>query len=176
MESVLCSLIIGVSLWYETTGRKDTSLVKLLLANASRTYYDTASFFTLAIQVACIITLAKVDWDLGADGMGGITKDITWLVSSLSLLPLVVLILRPCLFKEPESVDSPGRPSREQRTIITTLETSRPSHTESGEAVVLAKARQEQRLLFLIMCWALAFCPFYSRMGGTFGKLLKIVD
>lgn len=173
MESALCVFIVGASLWYEMTDRKNT-LAKLLLSSGIRAYHDTASFFTFAIQVACIATLSKADWGLGADGMGGITKEITWLVSSLSLLPLMVVVLRPHVCEEAESVDIARQSVRGSHTFTPRIETREASDGVGGDgSAAITKARLEQRLVFFVVCWALAFCSFYSRMGGTFGKIDK---
>ncbi|KAF1834755.1 hypothetical protein BDW02DRAFT_568721 [Decorospora gaudefroyi] len=148
LESVICAVLVACSLWVDKTPTKHRTaapVARLLLSNTARTFYDNAFFFTFAIQVASIVTLTRVDFGINADGMGGITMQIAWLVSSLTLLPLLPLILRPRMFF--------GR---------------RSSDTWSGDSA--AEARQGQRFLFLVICWAMGFCPFFSRMGGTFGQ------
>jgi hypothetical protein len=141
LESSICLVILCFSVWIEQQPPKNPKLAKMLLANVSKAFFDNAAFFTFAIQAASIATLTRVDFGINADGMGALTMQITWLVSMMTLLPLMLLVMRPGMFRH-------------------------------GESEARDQARQDLRFLFFVVCWAMAFCPFFSRMGGTFGMLL----
>lgn len=157
LESFVALGLCISSLLQQFLFRSRPNRTNLVLANASRTFFDTASLFTFSIQLACILTIAKADYGLGANGMGGTTKEITWLVSSLTLLPLALFILRPSIYQEDKHKGAAERPSLARRS--------------SSTAPGLAEARQEYRIYTFVLCWGLAFYPFFSRMGNTFGKL-----
>jgi hypothetical protein len=156
LESVICALLMGTSMWLDGTARPCPAL----LASAARTFYDNAVFFTLAIQIASIFTLARVDFGINADGMGGFRMEIAWLVSLLTLLPLLPMVLRAQMFTEEGNIAEDGSSLARERG--------------DGVMDVRAQARQEQRLLFFVICWAMGFYPFFSRMGGTFGESHKL--
>ena len=100
LESIIAALLIIASLWNNRRQKRHSYLADLLLSNASRTFYYNAVFFTFAIQMASIITLSRANFGVSADGMGAITMKIAWLVSTLTLMPLLTMVVRPQLFSE----------------------------------------------------------------------------
>jgi hypothetical protein len=170
LESVLCAILVGGSLLLEGRSKGRPDVRRLLLSNATRTFYDNAIFFAFAIQTASIVTLARVDFGINADGMGGFTMEVAWLVSSLTLLPLLPTTLRPKMFVKGRRTDIVGsRPSSHNaRSVDARDKVSTSGRDDFPEAV--AEARQGQRFLFFVICWAMGFCPFFSRMGATFGR------
>jgi hypothetical protein len=147
---------------------RKAGLADFLLSNASRTFYDNAVFFTFAIQMASIITLARANFGVSADGMGAITMKIAWLVSTLTLLPLLTMVVRPQLFSERKDIPQP---------IVERGDTIK--RDEMGDDIAkchcekrtqsISEAHQSQRFLLFVLCWATSFYPFYFRMAGTFG-------
>jgi uncharacterized membrane protein len=162
LESSICLTLLCASTWLEKWSPKNPKLAKMLLASVSSAFFDNAAFFAFAIQAASIATLTRVDFGVSADGMGALTMQITWLVSMMTLLPLMLLVLRPGMFRDDEnSATEDDREICERAKIMSRERTAAE-----------AEARQDLRFFFLVVCWAMAFCPFFSRMGGTFGMLL----
>lgn len=171
LESGICAFLVMISLWLERTAKgHGHNAVRLLLANAARTFFDNAIFFTFAIQAASIVTLSRVDFGINAEGMGGFTMEIAWLVSSLTLLPLLPMLLRPDMFKEGRSAGVVVRRLSHQNTARMNDEDKKAEDSAHGLSGALFEAREGQRFLLFVICWAMGFCPFFSRMGGTFGK------
>jgi hypothetical protein len=100
LESLIYAVLMGSFLWLERRTESPSGLARLLLSSAAKTFYDNAVFFAFAIQAASIVTLARADFGINADGMGGFTIEIAWLVSSLTLLPLLAMIVRSGMFLE----------------------------------------------------------------------------
>jgi hypothetical protein len=166
LESVICALLVGASIWFDVRAKKCPDV----LASALRAFYDNAIFFTFVIQAASIITLSRVDFGIDTGGMGGFTMEIAWLISTLTLLPLLPMVLRPKLFTEGGRTAKGITGSLCERGTVP--EDGRPPEPTSGCGLCSkrsAEARQKQRFLFFVVCWAMGFCPFFSRMGGTFG-------
>ncbi|KAF2824866.1 hypothetical protein CC86DRAFT_383633 [Ophiobolus disseminans] len=167
LESFICLAILCAAAWSEKCSSKNSKLVQMLLANASRAFYDNAAFFAFAMQAASIATLTKVDFGISANGMGALTMQIVWLVSILSLLPLLPLVLRPQLYHENTLVDL-------SESIVEIVPTSGhevgTKSISEARAMAISEARQDLRFFFFVVCWAMAFGPFFSRMGGTFGQ------
>jgi hypothetical protein len=170
LESVVCACLVAISLWFERSGKDHFSMVRLLLANATRTFFDNAVFFTFAIQAASIVTLSGVDFGVNADGMGEFTVEIAWLVSSLTLLPLLPMLLRPTMFIENRLASMVTRQSSIQTAASMDGGDKEPGSSADGHSGTLSEARRAQRFLLFVICWAMGFCPFFSRMGGTFGE------
>jgi hypothetical protein len=55
-------------------------------------YADAALFLAVSIQIAAVVVLVRKDFGINANGLGGITVEITWTVSLLTMLPMVLLI------------------------------------------------------------------------------------
>jgi hypothetical protein len=170
LESAICACLVAISLWLERSAKGDPNVVRLLLVNATRAFFDNAIFFTFAIQTASIVTLSKVDFGVDADGMGGFTMEIAWLVSSLTLLPLLPMVLRPNMFMESKPASMVTRQSSSQAAASMNGEGKESGSSADGHTGALFEARRGQRFLLFVICWAMGFCPFFSRMGGTFGE------
>jgi hypothetical protein len=169
LESFICACLVATWLWLEQSAKGHPSIGRLLAASATRTFFDNAVFFTFAIQTASIVTLSGVDFGVNAVGMGGFTVEIAWLVSSLTLLPLLPMLLRPNMFLE-GSADIEARRRSPGGTVVP--EDGYQGSESSAERLsrLLSDARRGQRFVLFVICWAMGFCPFFSRMGGTFGE------
>lgn len=172
IESAICACLIFLSVYLaEKRKKEDTNRVpSLLLASVVEKFYDSAVFFCFAIQAASIVTLTRADFGVSADGMGAFTLEIAWLVSSLTLLPLLPLVLRPEMFVEDEgTVESVDRATNGTSIAIEDHQ-SNSTGCDGGDGNALREARKGQRFLSIVVCWAMGFGPFFSRMGGTFGE------
>lgn len=58
---------------------------------AFHTYADAAVIFTFSIQLASVIILARRDFGVSAQGLGGYTVEITWCAALLTMLPATLL-------------------------------------------------------------------------------------
>jgi len=147
IEITLYVAIVSAFLWLHHEQKQTQHIYRLLLANATKTYCDSALFYAFAIQLASTFTLAQADFGVSADGMGAITMQIAWTISSMTLLPLLPLVLNPTLFVGTEASNERFR------------------------------ERQGQRFVLFVLCWMPSFYPFYSRMAETFGKyVLGMID
>jgi hypothetical protein len=171
LESIIACSLLCVFTWLKHRPPQQPELPRLLLATASRMFYDNATLFTFAIQTASIVTLTRVDFGISASGMGAVTMEIAWLVSTLTLLPLLPLVLQPQLYRDDFALSSDVSASAEASSAIdegSGRVKNRPCSMEESTTTI-AEARQDLRFLSFVICWAMAFCPFFSRMSGTFG-------
>jgi hypothetical protein len=60
-----------------------------LLAKGCNTFFDCAVFFTVSIQISCVVVLVRRDFGINANGVGGLTTQITWAIALLCMLPLI---------------------------------------------------------------------------------------
>ncbi|PMD42870.1 hypothetical protein L207DRAFT_581516 [Hyaloscypha variabilis F] len=60
-----------------------------LLAEACKIFFDCAVFFAISIQISCVVVLVRRDFGISANGLGGLTVQITWAVALLCMLPLL---------------------------------------------------------------------------------------
>ena len=169
LESFICACLVATSLWFERSAKGRSTIGRLLIANATRTFFDNAIFFTFAIQTASIVTLSGVDFGVNAVGMGGFTVEIAWLVSSLTLLPLLPMVLRTEMFLEGGAIDA-ARRRLSSGTDVPEYRYEEAGSGTDGQPGLLSDARRGQRFVLFVICWAMGFCPFFSRMGGTFGE------
>jgi hypothetical protein len=67
-----------------------------LLAEACKVFFDCAVFFAISIQISCVVVLVRRDFGISANGLGGLTVQITWAVALICMLPLIypMFILR----------------------------------------------------------------------------------
>lgn len=66
---------------------------KPLLEKGCTVFFDSAAFFTVSIQIACMIVLVRRDFGVSANGLGGFTTQITWAIALLSMLPLLCILV-----------------------------------------------------------------------------------
>ncbi|KAF2036760.1 hypothetical protein EK21DRAFT_106071 [Setomelanomma holmii] len=159
LETFICIVLVCAHIWFTALVDASSELYVRLLQIATRTSFDTAIFFTFAIQLASCVTLGRANFGMGADGMGAITMKIAWIISTLTLLPLLPLVLRPQMF----FVDA-------TTTIEPSIEEDEPlSSSHSNGKHQVASARQGHRFMLFVLCWAVSFYPFFSGMAGTFG-------
>lgn len=66
-----------------------------ILDEGSKMFFHCAVFFTASIQISCVVVLARKDFAISANGLGGLTVQITWAIALLCMLsllfPMVVL-------------------------------------------------------------------------------------
>lgn len=122
-------------------GRDRHPQLMKVLARGVRAFHDCASFFAFSVKVASMVLLIRVDLGISTTGMGDNTVKITFAVSMLVLLPLAYAVL------------------------------AIPAHgddKQSEHRLKIEPSRSKQ-LVLVVLCWALAFYPFYSAMNAAFG-------
>ncbi len=62
----------------------------------AKTFSDCAVFFAISIQISCVVVLVRRGFSISANGLGGLTVQITRAVALLCMLPLIfpMFILR----------------------------------------------------------------------------------
>lgn len=110
-------------------------------------FYDCAVFFTISIQIACTVVLARLDFGISANEMGDYTARITWAISLLTILPPMYIAFGPYLLK-----------GSTMKNVVS---------TESQE---VTDRREQLRFLLFVLCWLLSIYPFLSKMMETFGS------
>ena len=110
-------LLLGLAVWIlDRFGKRGkTAVLEDAVTNVFASFYESATGFSFAIQLACfIIIFAQGGQELGGNG---ITMQIAWLISTAALLPLVAPTL---LLRSRKSADSGQRKGR-RRTALTVL-------------------------------------------------------
>lgn len=115
-------------------------------ARGCHCFYESAIFFTFSIQLASIVMLARLDFEISASGMGDSTAKITWAISLLTMLPLMYVMYIPSLLQERQS--GINQDLKRQAT---------------------QNSREKLRFFLFVVCWLLSVYPFLSRMITTFG-------
>lgn len=87
-EVVLAAVLISAYFVTNRWARVELFLCRLLLC-----FYDCVTFFTFSIQIASIVVLVKVDSGISGALMGDTTVRLTWIVSTLSLLPMMQTLM-----------------------------------------------------------------------------------
>jgi hypothetical protein len=168
LESAICACLVLFLTYLRMKGMSSNSSIsnvsRRMVANSARTFYDNAVFFCFAIQIASMVTLTREFLGGSSEGMGGLTVEIAWLVSSLTLLPLLPLVLRPEMFLETEVVGETASWLFGRRCQ------SNSTGWDEGGHRMLTEPREVKRFLAIVMCWFMGFFPFVNRMIGTFGK------
>lgn len=118
-------------------------------------FHECASLFAFSLQIACIVVLARVDYGISTASMGNSTVQITWAVSVLTTLPLLYTLVLVDTIDQDSMI--PG---------------DRPNHGESYDEKEskASDLETEFRLVLFVICWALSFYPFLSRMIEEFGS------
>jgi len=156
IENIL-SLMLALILFYlrdvgEGCGQK--LRWKRVIIQTYDTFWNCAIFLTFSIQIATIVALVRVDYGISAVGMGALTKEITWTVSILSLIPLVYATFLPTLFTISKEREVVRKPSSEEEVY------------RSREA----KYTHGLRFLFFFVCWFLSIYSFVTSMMNRFGR------
>lgn len=107
-------------------------------------FYDCAIYFAASIQIACVVILVRNDYGISADGLGGLTVQITWAVALLSLLPLLYPLVMLSIFVKEES-------------------------EKELEEADTSESRHEFRFYLFSACWVLFLYTFVRRMVSDFG-------
>ncbi len=118
----------------------------LVVRRGCSSFYDCAVFFTISIQLACIVVLARVDFGITASNMGASTAKITWAVSLLTILPPMYVAFNPELLREPQ-----------------------PEQTGTLKGQKRKDRKEQLRFLLFALCWLLFMYPFLSRVMETYG-------
>lgn len=134
-------LLFALSI-FATKPSKHPNLVAILRRGLA-SFHDCASFLAFSVEVAATVLLIQVDAGISTDGMGNDTVHIVFAVSMLVLLPLTY--------------------------AVWTL----PEQSRDGEKSSANRhdhdTNRSRRSMLLVICWALAFYPFFSAMNVAFG-------
>ena len=152
LEQIL-GLVLAVA-WL-LAGRYKMSSQKRVLRRALESFTSCALFFAFSVEIAAIVVLVKEDFGFSTSGMGDATVRITQTVAVLVLLPLLYA----------------------QMTAMSALpadqEEKESSHTKPTEATDDESAdeptQSSRSFILLVLCWLMAFYPFYSKMNAEFG-------
>lgn len=133
-----------------TSSRSKSSSFRNVSERSLGSFHDCATFFAFSIQIAAIVVLMREDLGISTTAMGDSTVRITQAVSVLVLLPLLYTLIALSKHDEHAGQDS----------------TSAEKAEEIGESS--REASQQQRFVLLVLCWLLAFYPFFSKMNAVF--------
>lgn len=114
-------------------------------------FHDCAAFLCLSIQIAAMVVLIKEATGISTSGMGDGSVRVTEAISVLTLLPLVYAPV-----------------------LLPWIPFSKENHLEI-QSTPIDKRQQDKRFALLLVCWLLAFYPFYSKLNNVFGPS-KISD
>jgi len=141
------SFALGLEVIRSTPSTDPSSQLKKyrrIILRGCSVFYDCAIYFAASIQIACVVVLFRKDYGISANGLGGLTVQITWAVALLSLLPLLYPFVMLSIFVK-----------RESEKELEEAETPGPRH--------------EFRFYLFSICWVLFLCTFALRMIGDFG-------
>jgi hypothetical protein len=177
--------VILVSIFLFLNGRDNSranpnyAFARLLLANVTGTFYDNAVFFTFAVQIASVTILAKANSGIRTEGMGAITMKITWAISNLTLLPLLLMVLGTEIFRgtgeDQRSMPTLGvfwparKPAMSNAHRVDHGTGAESNQTRNARREEMIKARERQRFGLFVFCWCSSFYPFLSRMIANYG-------
>ena len=140
------SFALGIEFICSTPSRESDPRwrkLKAALLRGCTVFFDCAIYFAASVQIACVVVLVRKDFGISANGLGGLTVQITWAVALLSLLPLLYPLL------------------------MLGIVVSRASEKELEEAEC-TKSRHEFRFYLFCICWCLFLYTFISRMIGDY--------
>ena len=127
---------------------------RTLITKINGVFYDSALFLTFSIQIAATVVLARSSYGIDTNGIGDITVRITWVVSLLTLLPLVYGFLSP---GQLELLPVPSGNSNQ------------PNVDQDKEE---GKRQRNMRALLFLLSWGVSFYPFLSRAIAAFSQSL----
>lgn len=122
------------------------------------TYAYCAIFFALSTEIATLIVLIREEFGTDTNGLGDCTVRITEAVAMLVLLPQVYPMLRYSIGASNESPESRAFPNKGEGK-------SDRAANDDDEGT-----QGSNRFALLVICWALAFFPFYTKMDNAFGQ------
>ena len=112
-------------------------------------FQTCATFFAFSVEIATIVVLVREDFGINTSGMGDYTVRITQTVAMLVLLALIYQLLTSATMKTGDVFSKPLR-----------LGKNDPQSAEGGQT--------STAFSILVLCWALAFYPFFSEMNSAF--------
>lgn len=147
-----------------------------IISRAYDSFWNCAVFLTFSVQIAAIVALVRVDFGHSAVGMGAITKETTWTVSLLTLIPLV----HAAFFSNPSFFDTSKRDdascTQEENDVLNEERKDNPPNPErkSSQFVVYQEREDrvlpQSRLVLFFICWFLSIYPFVTSMLSKFGS------
>lgn len=113
-------------------------------------FHDSTAFVCFSIQVAAFVLLIREEAGISTSGMGDGTVKITEAVSLLTLLPLAYAFI----LLERERGQHASSSSDEKDSI-------ERQYSHTGDL------SESTRFPLLVLCWLLAFFPFYCKMNNA---------
>ena len=120
------------------------------LTRSLKAFQSCAIFLAFSIEIAAIVVLVKEDFGVDTRELGDFTARITHAVAMLVLLALVYVILAGGA-RKPDTKHAPMQP------VL---------YSASAQHFV---GQGSDSFVLIVLCWALSFYPFYSRMNAAFG-------
>ena len=145
------ALGLGLALLVLASVKHEKSILRAVSERSLKAFNDCAVFLAFAIQIAAIVVLVREDFGISTAGMGDGTVRITQSISMLTLLPLLYILAVLPLERSSEKDSGDGSDSSD-------------SHIDAENG----GAHSVKRLSLFLLCWALAFYPFYSTVGNAF--------
>jgi len=118
---------------------------------ALKSFNDCTTFFVFSVEIAAIVVLIREEFGISTSGMGDATVRITEAASVLVLLPLLYKLIVP----QHAKLESPNVEKAQQSEEIKQEDCQQQKDTRS--------------FILLVLCWLLAFFPFYCKMNDMFG-------
>lgn len=140
LEQALGLLLTGACLLAK---HHELTRPKLICERSLVSFVDCATFFAFSIEIAALVVLMKEDFGISTSSMGDATVRITQAVSVLVLLPILYAVV-------PGLSQPLGGAGSESPTA------------EKDEQKKDSDSQSSRRFLLLVLCWLLAFYPFYS--------------
>ena len=106
-------------------------------------FVDAAMIFTFSVQLASLILMARKDFGISADNLGGYTMEITWTAALLTMLPATMVVF----FKAENEQDE----------------------RDSGEKSSRTKKHRTLSLSIVCLSWCFFLYTFLSRMIAAYG-------
>ncbi|OCL10665.1 hypothetical protein AOQ84DRAFT_387352 [Glonium stellatum] len=177
LETAIATTIVAVFLYLNWRPEsKKSQWVRFIMASSAEVFYDSAIFFTFAIQLASIVVLSRANFGISANGMGAITLKITWAISLLTLLPLLPFCYGNSIFRQIRKSHTSESTSHSHSIRSTDEDKTTSLKNSVGESDLQPRkeakeeARDRQRFFLFVLCWMLSVYPFLSHMVGAFGK------
>jgi hypothetical protein len=89
-ESILGFIFaLGLSINGPMAAKQENAKLGAFWAKSTKIFFDCAIYFVVSIQISCVVVLVRKDFGISANGLGGLTVQITWAVALLCMLPLL---------------------------------------------------------------------------------------
>lgn len=149
LDHVLAFILAIALLTAKTTS---TSKLARVCRKCCKAFQDCSSFLCFSIEIAAIVVLVREDFGISTTGMGEDTVRMTQAVAMLVLLALLPPVLAAAYGSR-----APAATSGESKSSLMQEDHPDPEENSSGN------------FSMVVICWALAFYPFYSKMNAAFG-------